>query len=198
MRKLVIILLFLSAARTLVSCCEEKGYNFRWSNVKAANISISADRPFLLASDSVQVASYGFRLSFQDERIAYNTLSIIAANKANAYTCVSYFENRDSIQSIDVVTRYDLNNTYSAGSSISEVLQARPSSFYEYEPQYQYVPLNENRHFLNRNQDRSIRNNSIDIKFGDVVPSKGAHRFIVTVSFKSGRVLTDSTSVMLF
>jgi hypothetical protein len=166
--------------------------------MKVANINISADRPYLLASDSVLMEGYGFRLSFQDERIAYNTLSIIAANKANAYTCVSYFENRDSIQSIDVVTRYDLNNTYSAGSSISAVLQARPSNFYEYEPQYQYLLLNENLHFLNRSQDRSIRNNSIDIKFGNVLPRKGAHRFVVTVSFKSGRVLTDSTSVILF
>jgi rhodanese-related sulfurtransferase len=76
-----------------------------------------------------------------------------------------FFENRDSIQLIDVVTRNDFDNTHAAGSSISEVLQARPSTFYDYQPQYEYTPLNENRHFLNRDQDRSIQNNGIDVKF---------------------------------
>jgi hypothetical protein len=123
--------------------------------VKAANIDISADKPILLASDSIKLEDYGFRLSFQDERIAHHFLSTIGANKANAFTCVSFFENRDSIQLIDVVTRNDFDNTHAAGSSISEVLQARPSTFYDYQPQYEYTPLNENRHFLNRDQDRS-------------------------------------------
>ena len=109
-----------------------------------------------------------------------------------------FFENKDSIQSIDVVTGNDFDNTHAAGSSISDVLQARPSNFYDFQPQYEYMPLHENRRFLNQNQDRSIRNNGIDIKFGNAGPRKGAHRFLITVSFKSGRVLADSTSVLLF
>ena len=94
MRKLIYILLFLSTVRTLVSCCEEKGYNFRWRNVKAANINISADRPFLLESDSARLEDYGFRLRFQDERIAKSFLHTIGTNKANAYTCVSFLKTK--------------------------------------------------------------------------------------------------------
>jgi hypothetical protein len=60
--------------------------------VKAANIDISADKPILLASDSIKLEDYGFRLSFQDERIAHLFLSTIGANKANAFTCVSFLK----------------------------------------------------------------------------------------------------------
>jgi hypothetical protein len=71
MRKVCIILILLTLSRTLLSCCKDKGYNFRWSSAKVTNINASGDRPTALTTDSVDVGYYGFQLNFQDERVAF-------------------------------------------------------------------------------------------------------------------------------
>jgi hypothetical protein len=161
------------------------------------NVNTSGERPITLTTDSVNVSAYGFRLNFQDERVASAFSNRFSFSEANAFKCVAFFQNKDTITSIDVITRFDFDNTHLGGSSVMEYLQARPSDFYNYLPQYQYKPLQGILHYLNESQDNHIHNNSIDIKF-ETLPSKlGYHRFVISVLFKSGRVLTDSTSITL-
>jgi hypothetical protein len=118
-------------------------------------------------------------------------------NEANAFKCVAFFQNKDTIASIDVITRNEFDNTHPGGSSVMEYLQARPSDFYNYVPHYQYRPLQGILPYLNESQDYHIQNNSIDIKFETPPSILGNHRFVISVLFKSGRVLTDSTSITL-
>ena len=197
MRKIFLIVILFTISRTLISCCKDEGYDFRWSSMMVTNLNVSVDRPTPLTSNTSRAKDYGFRLKFQDERIVSTLGSGFSYNAAMAFDCVPFFINKDSIVAIDVITRFDFDNTHLGGSSVKEYLQARVTDFYNYQPQYQFQPLNEYLYFLNRNQDKLIHNNSLDVKFKTLPSKLGEHRFIVNVIFKSGRILTDSTSVTL-
>lgn len=194
MRKLLILFLFFTASRVLLSCCKEDGYNFRWSQLDLVNLDHSTDRPVPFTGAGTTINNYGIRLHFGEERVAGNKVNF-SFNEAHAFDCRSYFQNKDSITGIDVVTRNNFDNTHPAGSPINNYLQARPTEFYQYYPAYTYKSLPEVIPFLNDSQEKFIHNSSVDLRFQGASPNPGQHRFVITVLFKSGRALIDSTDI---
>jgi hypothetical protein len=195
MYKLLMLVLVFTVCRVLLSCCKDDGYSFRWSRLDATNLDHHTDRPVPLPGTTSTISNYGIRLHLDDERVARSNMNF-SFNEARAFDCRAYFQNGDSIIDIAVVTRQNFDNSHPAGSAITGYLQARPTTYYEYYPEYTYKPLPEILPFLNDSQEKSIHNNSVDLRFQNVTPNPGQHRFVVNVSFKSGRVLTDSVDVM--
>jgi hypothetical protein len=195
MRKLVILILVFSTNRVLLSCCKEDGYNFRWNRLDIINLDHSTDRPVPLAGTTATISNYGMRLNFGEERVARNK-AVFSFNEAYAFDCRPVFQNRDSVTSINVITRQNFDNTHPAGSSVTEYLQARPTYYYQYYPAYTYKSLPEILSFINDSQESFIHNNNIDLKFQNTVPYLGQHRFVINVMFKSGRTLADSTEII--
>lgn len=197
MFKLFALFIFVTTCKVFVSCCKDDGYNFRWRDIRVTNLDLSNDRPVPLSGNSTAFNKYGFRLSFVEERVAKVDLTKFSFSQANAFDCRSYFKNTDTITSIEVITRMEFDNTHPPGSSISSYLVARPSNFYQYYPEYKYVPLEQNLPFLNDDQQKFIHNAGIDAKFNNVSPNPGQHRFVITVLFKNGKTLVDSTDIQI-
>jgi hypothetical protein len=193
MRKLLAIFLIFTSFRIFMSCCKGDGYAFRWSQFDLVNLNHTSDRPVPLTGNTTSISLYGIRLKLEDERVARNFG--LGFNQAYAFDCSALFENRDTIASIDVVTRNDFDNTHPAGSSVGNYILARPTAFYSYYPEYTYKSLPEVLPFLNDSQDKFIHNNSVDLRFQNATPIPGQHKFIVTVRFRNGRSLVDSTEI---
>lgn len=199
MYKAITLLLLLTILRTIAGCCKDKGYNFRWSRLHIDNINVaSSDKPSpVLIADSSKIEDYGFRILFDHEVLASNKFSEFSFSSSYAFTCRAHFSNKDSITSIDVITRNNLDISHAGGSSVADLLLARPTYYYYYYPEYQHIDITGNLPFLNESPDAGIDNNGMDFKFKPVQPVKGSHRFIINVLFKSGRTLTDSTDIRL-
>lgn len=195
MRKIIVLVLIFTTVRLLISCCKGDGYNFRWSKFSLINLDHTTDQPVPLTGTVTTVNKYGMRMVFDNEMVA--RIPNFGFSETYAYDCVSYFENRDTITSINVITRQNFDNTHASGSSVAEYIQARVTDFIHYYPKEEYKPLQQIIPFLNRSQDKGIHNNSIDLRFQNATPNTGQHKFIVTVLFKSGRSLSDSTAIEL-
>jgi hypothetical protein len=193
MRKLVAIIFIFTSFRIFVSCCKGDGFSFRWGKFKLTNLDNSGAKPVPLAGSATTINKYGVRLNFQEERVA--GIPNLGFSESYAYDCVAVFPNKDTITSIDVITRLNFDNTHPPGSSVTEYMQARPTEYYQYYPAYDYGPVSQVYLFLNGDQDKSIHNNSVDLRFKNVSPNPGQYRFVFTVLFKSGRSLVDSTDI---
>ena len=193
MRKIIFILFLLTSTRMLISCCKDVGFNFRWSKASVSNINVSTDAPTPLTQDSSKIAHYGFRLSFEYEQVAAHFIQDFGLNKTYALSCESDYPNKDSVMSIDVMTQNNFDNTHPAGSSIAEYLLTRLSGVYGRPDPTQYTAINNNLNSIN-----IFYNNGLDFKFKPVSPFLGQHTFIMTVSFESGRTLSDTTSIRLY
>ena len=193
MRKVSIIFFLLILTRVLVSCCKDAGFNFRWSKTSVTNIDVSKNTPTQLAQDSSKIANYGFRLFFEYEQVAAHFIPDFGLNKTYALSCESDYPNRDSVVSIEVTTQKDFDNTHPAGSSITEYLLTRLSGVQVGPGPAQYTPITDNIYYINM-----FGNNSLDFRFKPVSPTVGQHLFFITVFFKSGRTLSDTTSIKFY
>ena len=196
MRKLLLILVLLTSTRTLISCCKDVGFSFRWREATLTNIIASSDTVAFLRSDSSRLAHYGFRLHFEYEEVAYHRISDFGLNQSYALSCESNYQNKDSITSIDVLTQNNFDNTHPAGSSIVEYLLARPGMTTGQQGTTPYEFVKNNLDFFK--SDDPINRNILDFKFASVAPILGQHSFIVKTSFKSGRMLSDTTTIKLY
>jgi hypothetical protein len=193
MRRIIIIFFLLISTRTLISCCKDAGFNFRWSKTSFTNIDVSTNAPTPLTQDSTKIANYGFRLIFEYEQVAGHSIYDFGLNKTYALSCESNYPNKDSVVSIDVKTQNDFDNTHPAGSSIMEYLLTRLSDVHIGSDPAQYTPVNNNLYYLN-----IFDHNGLDFKFKTVSPILGQHTFIMTVFFKSSRTLSDTTSIRFY
>ncbi len=196
MRKVIFIVLLFFSLRTFISCCKEVGFNFRWSKAIITNINVSSNIPTPLIPDSSKIVNYGFRLTLEAEQVAYHFINDFAFNKTYALKCIANYQNKDSVIFINVITQNNLDNTHPAGSSISDFLLARPGSMYFDPTPYPYDIINANIYYINQNN--SISNNILDFKFKNITPFLGEHKFLITVLFKSGRVLSNNTAIRLY
>jgi hypothetical protein len=193
MRKIIFLLFLLTSTRMLISCCKDLGFNFRWSKVNVSNLNVSTDEATPLIHDSSKIANYGFRLSFEYEQVAAHFIQDFGLNKTYALSCASEYPNKDSVVSIDVKTQNDFDNTHPAGSSVAEYLLTRLTGPLIGPGPARYIPINDNLYFINM-----FENNGLDFRFKPVSPSLGQHAFIITVTFESGRTLSDTTSIRLY
>ena len=194
MRKVIILILIFTSLRVLASCCKKEGYNFRWSKFNLTNLDHSTDNPIPLSGNTININKYGIRLIFDNERVA--RIPNLGFNESYAFDCEALFRNRDTITSIDVITRQNFDNTHPAGSSVIQYMQARPTRFDKYYPVYEYNPVSQALPYINDDQVSTIHNNGIDFRFQKASPNLGQYRFVVTVSFKNGRTLSDSTEIL--
>ncbi len=160
------------------------------------NIDVTTNTPSLLIGDSSKIENFGFRLSFDNEKVAYHFIDDFAVNATYALSCGDDYLNKDSVTSIEIKTQNSFDNTHPAGSSIAEYLLARPGSMSFNPGTFQYKSIDESIYYVN--PENIINNNILDFRFKNISPFLGQHKFVVTVSFKSGRTLSDSTSIRLY
>ncbi len=196
MRKLLIILFVLTFARMLISCCKDVGFNFRWSEATLTNMIASSDTVAFLKADSSILSNYGFRLQFGYEEVAFDKILDFGLNQSYALSCESDYQNKDSIASIDVLTQNNFDNSHPAGSSVVEYLLARPGVTIGNQGATPYQSVDNKSDFFS--SDDPVNLNILDFKFKSVAPFLGQHSFIVRISFKSGRILSDTTSIRLY
>ncbi len=196
MRKFIVILFLLTSARTLISCCKDLGFNFRWSKAIVININVAADPHAPLLPDSIKIANFGFRLSLEHEQLADNVIHDFGVNNSYALSCDARYLNKDSVTLIDVSTLNNFDSLHPAGSSVAGLLLTRPGTV-RFDPgTVQYKPIIEGIQHLN--SLASPYNNILDFKFRNMSAIKGQHTFIISVSFASGRIISGSTSVKLY
>jgi hypothetical protein len=193
MRKITIIFFLLISTRVLISCCKDAGFNFRWSKASITNIDVSTDTTTQLTQDSSKIANYGFRLSLEYEQLAAHFLNDLGFSKTYALSCESEYPNKDSIVSIEVTTQNEFDNNHPARSSVTDYLLTRLSNVYVGSTPPPYLPISNNIYLINM-----FVNSELDFKFKPVSPGTGAHTFIITVSFKTGRTLSDTTSIKFY
>lgn len=148
-----------------------------------------------MTDDSSKIENYGFRLTFDYEQVTH-LINELGFNETYAFKCEAIYKNKDSVTSIDVLTQNNFDNTHPAGSSIAAYVLAAPGSPHFDVLPYQFQPISSNLYYIN--PDNSINHNILDFKFKNITPFPGQHKFIVIVSFKSGRTLSGSISIKFY
>jgi|GEM_PF-3767354 len=198
MKKALILLLFLSLVRLLVSCCGSKDFSFRWTKLKAQNISFRSNGFVSLLADSAQANEFGLRCSFEHEIVAVSK-SQLGIQSSYAWSCPDGFsKNTDTIVRLSIITRNDFDATHPAGSALDDLPIAKQGLFLN---DTTYNPL---RRLADVLPDLNGRNGSsspygeLVISFFKVQPRLGNHRFVLRMRLASGRTFEDSASIRLY
>lgn len=195
MRRVIILALCFLIFRTLVSCCRNvEGFNYRWTSIKAENRRLDGSRFMPLTADSVKASNYGIILNSDYERLSLKIPSGLGLSEGLACKPNPYYNNLDTLRSLDLITVNAFDATHPAGSSLAD-LPLVPTGGSD-TSRAAHQPTGAVMHMLNSGDDDVEL--GLAFSFRWTTPFLGPHRFVAKATTVSGRVLQDSVSVRFY
>jgi hypothetical protein len=197
MRKVLLLICVFFIARSLLSCCGDSNYDFRWTKANLTNNRYSGSMFQSLITDSIKVKDYILRLSFDHEKIGGMLQNGFGFNSAYATKCIWNQNNLDTIISVNLVTLRDFDANHSAGTSLNDLPIAR-SGFSLFDtianPSRQIAQVTSS---LNQRYDGSAYAD-IYFFFEKTNPFLSQQEFEITVTCASGRKLSDTAFIRFY
>lgn len=195
MRKAFVLVYCFVAFKTLVSCCRNvEGFDYRWTGIKAENRRLEGSRFMPLTADSAKASNYGIVLSSDYEKFSLKVPSGLGFSEGLACKPNPYYNNLDTLRSLDVITVNAFDATHPAGSSLANLplvpTGVTDTSRAAHQPVPYIVPV------INSINEHVALNSAFSFRW--TAPFPGAHRFVIKATTVSGRVLQDSVSIRFY
>ena len=184
-RSLIIILLF-AITRFIISCCNEKGFNFEFSKVDLTfgNNIIHGSVNDL---DSIKYDQLIGQIDLGYTRIAYLNLNF--SNNLYAFDCEPLYESIKKISDVQIITINKFNNDRLEGSELTVSYKVLGYDM-EFDGTKETL-IN----ILNKRYGR-LPKEIICFKFNEIPNKNSYHKFSVNVLFDDETMISDTTNMI--
>jgi hypothetical protein len=184
-RSLIIILLF-AITRFIISCCNEKGFNFEFSKVDLTfgNNIIHGSVNDL---DSIKYDQLIGQIDLGYTRIAYLNLNF--SNNLYAFDCEPLYESIKKISDVQIITINKFNNDKLEGSELTVSYKVLGYDM-EFDGTKETL-IN----ILNKQYGR-LPKEIICFKFNEIPNKNSYHKFSVNVLFDDETMISDTTNMI--